>query len=129
MFRTIDLVLIVALVASAAWTFKVKYDSENAMASLARLERRIQIEKEAIDILKADWSLLTNPERLEKLAERYRDDLGLEPVAPKQVGSFRQIPDRPPPVEPAVDGMTSADAGAPDAAVVTGAIARPEAKR
>jgi len=128
MFRTFDIIMIVALVASAAWTFKVKYDSENAMAALARLERRIQIEKEAIDILKADWSLLTSPERLEKLTERYRDDLGLEPVAPKQIGTLREVPDRAPPPVQGEEG-TQAQAELPDAQAITGAIALPEPRQ
>lgn len=122
MFRTLDIIMIGALIAGAAWTFKVKYDSELAVERVARLERRLQLEREAIDILKADWSLLTSPGRLEKLAERYRDELHLEAVKPEQVGSLDEIPDR-----SAIAGESKDDfaaAAAPDRSTVTGSVSR-----
>ena len=92
MFRTLDVIMIGALIAAASWTFKVKYDSEAAHERISRLEKRLQIEEEAIDILNADWSLLTSPDRLEKLVARYREDLKLEPVAPEMIGTLKDLP-------------------------------------
>ena len=92
MFRTLDVIMIAALIGAAAWTFKVKSDSEAAVERVARLEKRLQLEHEAIDILNADWSLLTSPDRLEKLVERYREDLSLEPVSPNMVGTLGDVP-------------------------------------
>ena len=92
MFRTLDVIMIAALIGAAAWTFKVKADSEAAVERVARLEKRLQLEHEAIDILNADWSLLTSPDRLEKLVERYREDLPLEPVSPNMVGTLGDVP-------------------------------------
>ena len=106
MFRTLDIIMIGALIAGAAWTFKVKYDSEVAKEELARLERRLRIEQEAIDILKADWSLLTSPERLENLTARYHDELRLEEARPDQVGTIGEIMMRPLPID-GEDGRTA----------------------
>jgi len=92
MIRSIDIVMIVAVIGSATWTFKVKSDSEAALQRVAVLERRIELEREAIDLLKADWSLLTSPDRLQKLVERYRDELKLEPVTAAHVGKASEIP-------------------------------------
>lgn len=122
MFRTVDIIMIGALIAGAAWTFKVKYDSEIAVARVARLEKQLQLEREAIDILKADWSLLTSPERLEKLVERYREELQLETVAPQQVGTLDEIPERSAATDPATEDFAAG--GAPDRSAVTGAIGK-----
>lgn len=124
MFRTLDIIMIGALIAGATWTFKVKYDSEVAREELARLERRLQIEREAIDILKADWSLLTSPDRLEKLVTRYQEELLLAPAQPEQVGSFSEIPVR----MPALDAEYGRSAGTVDRTTTTGSVAVPSAR-
>lgn len=92
MVRSIDIVMIVAVIASAAWTFKVKSDSEAALQRVSVLERQIELEREAIDLLKADWSLLTGPDRLQTLVERYREELKLEPATAAHIGKANEIP-------------------------------------
>lgn len=96
MLRTLDVVMIGLLLGGTAFTFKIKQDSEAAIERVQQLERRIAAEREAIDVLRADWSLLNDPRRLQKLAERYGEQLGLEPLKPEQIGSFEDIPERPP---------------------------------
>ncbi len=124
MFRTLDVIMIAALIGAASWTFKVKSDSEAAVERVARLEKRLQLEREAIDILNADWSLLTSPDRLEKLVERYREDLPLEPLAPKMIGTLDDVPTID--AMPAqTDGASSEFAGeAADRDTVTGSVER-----
>ena len=127
MFRTLDIIMIGALIAGAAWTFKVKYDAEIAKQGLVKLEKRLQIEREAIDILKADWSLLTSPDRLENLATRYHDDLQIDPASPEQVGAFDEIPRRD--AMPGGEAPQQKSAGAtPDTTTITGAIPVPSAR-
>ncbi len=96
MLRTVDVVMIGILLGGAAFTFKVKQDSEAAIERVAELERQIAAEREAIDILEADWSLLSDPKRLQKLAERYEAQLGLKLLDPGMIGDFADIPERPP---------------------------------
>ncbi|MEZ5870673.1 MAG: hypothetical protein R3D32_02280 [Nitratireductor sp.] len=128
MFRTLDVVMIAALVAGAAWTFKVKHDSRIALERVAKLEHRLRLEQEAIDILNADWSLLTSPERLEKLAERYREQLDLVPTEPSAIGRIGEIPDRGtvPPVTGEPEKAAAVNNGKDG--IKTGSISRETAK-
>ncbi len=127
MVRTLDIVMIAMLIAGAGYTFKVKHDAEQAVARVESLETRIRLEREAIDILKADWSLLTSPDRLEALIARHREELGLEPLSPRQIVTLDKIPQKQPDLMP-IDGEGMADdtpetrATGPDA-TVTGSVA------
>jgi len=84
------------LLGGAAFTFKIKHDSEAAIERVAKLEKKIAAEREAVDILNADWSLLTDPKRLKLLAERYKDQLGLDELDPTTIGRISEIPVKPP---------------------------------
>lgn len=97
MFRTTDVVLIAAMVAAAGFTYKTKHDAEQRLNHIGKLERQIRYEEDSIDLLKADWSLLTHPVRLQKLAESYQDQLKLESVQPRQIAGLEAIPLKPPP--------------------------------
>lgn len=94
MFRMTDIVLVVAMVAAAAFTYITKHDAEAEYSKIRRLESSIRLEEEAIDVLKADWSLLTQPSRLQKLADIYFDDLQLVPLEPHQIAEFDELPER-----------------------------------
>ena len=95
MFRTTDLVLIAVMVSAAAFTYTTKHSAEAELSKLRGLETAIRLEDEAIDVLKADWSLLTQPSRLQKLVEIYHPELLLEPVQPHQIADFSDLPARP----------------------------------
>ena len=94
MLRTVDIIMIGLLLGGAAFTFKIKHDSELAIARVAELEKQIQAERDAIDVLKADWSLLSDPKRLELLVEKYREDLGLEILDPVNIGTLGEVPEK-----------------------------------
>lgn len=94
MFRTTDIVLIAAMVAAAGFTYVTKHAAEAELSQLRRLESNIRLEEEAIDVLKADWSLLTQPSRLQRLAEIYHEDLQLAPVEPHQFAGIGELPER-----------------------------------
>jgi len=90
--RTIDVLMVALLLGGAAFTYKIKHDSEVAIERVAELERKIKSEQDAIDVLLADWSLLTSPARLEKLVAKYREELGLEEVVSTQIGTIDEVP-------------------------------------
>lgn len=94
-FRTTDVVLIAVMVAAAAFTYKTKHDAENQLAELRKVQEQIRYEKDLMDVLRADWSLLTQPARLQRLAEQYQAELELEPVEATQIGGFSELPPRP----------------------------------
>ncbi|MER8414022.1 MULTISPECIES: hypothetical protein [unclassified Mesorhizobium] len=92
MFRTSDIVLIAVMVAVAALTYKAKREAEEQLAAVQKIHAQIRYEEDTIDLLKADWSLLTQPSRLQKLAELYKSQLELEPVSARQIGGIGDLP-------------------------------------
>ncbi|ESW87776.1 hypothetical protein X773_04355 [Mesorhizobium sp. LSJC285A00] len=95
MFRTSDIVLIAVMVSAAALTYKAKREAEEQLASVQKIEAQIRYEEDTIDLLKADWSLLTQPSRLQKLAEIYKAQLALEPVNARQIVGLDDLPAKP----------------------------------
>lgn len=94
MFRTSDMVLIAVMVAAAAFTYKTKQGAEDQLAAVRTIERQIHFEEDSIDLLKADWSLLTQPSRLQRLSETYQEDLKLQPVDAHQFATLAEVPVR-----------------------------------
>lgn len=92
MFRTSDVVLIAVMVAAAAFTYKTKHDAEDQLSQLRKIQAQIRFEEDTINVLKADWSLLTQPSRLQRLAEIYHDELQLQPVEAHQIAGFEELP-------------------------------------
>lgn len=95
MLKTIDIVLIAIMISAAAWTFKVKYEAEALEAQVTAVERKAQLERETISLLEADWSLLNQPDRLQRLAEAFKGDLTLEPLKPEQIVEPDELPAQP----------------------------------
>jgi len=94
MFRTSDIVLIAVMVSAAAFTYKTKHEAEDQLAMMRKIEAQIRFEEDSIDLLKADWSLLTQPSRLQKLAEIYAAELELQPVEAHQIVGLDELPVR-----------------------------------
>ena len=122
MFRTSDIVLIAIMVSAAAMTYKIKSDAEAQQAQVHRLQAQIHTEEDTIDLLKADWSLLTQPARLQKLAELYKAQLGLEPTDAHQIVSLDDIPVRPVTIEDLTSQRLGGMADAGTDRTVTGAV-------
>ena len=87
MRQTTMLFILIAGALSLA-LFSVKYHVQDLEEELAKLNRSIKIERQAIRVLKAEWSHLNNPERLRGLAERH---LGLGSVVSTQMQTFEGI--------------------------------------
>ncbi|KQS97877.1 MULTISPECIES: hypothetical protein [unclassified Rhizobium] len=101
MLRTLDIVLIVVMTAAATVTYTIKHQAENKLEEVRKLEAEIKLEEDTIDLLRADWALLTQPNRLEKLVGIYQQDLQLVPTASTQIARPEELPmlraDLPPP--------------------------------
>jgi hypothetical protein len=122
-FRTSDIIMLAVIVASAAFTYKTKHEAENRLSEIRRIEAQIRFEEDTIDVLKADWSLLTQPARLERLVKTYEGELGLKTVEATQIVRLSELPERPLSIEDLVAGATDlADVG-PDP-MTTGAVAQ-----
>jgi hypothetical protein len=46
-------------------------------------------------MLKAEWSMLTQPARLQATVEKYADHFQLQPFSPEQISTIGEIPMKP----------------------------------
>ncbi|TCN29830.1 hypothetical protein [Sinorhizobium americanum] len=103
MLRTLDIVLIVIMTGAATVTYTIKHQAENKLEQVRRLDAAIKLEEDTIDLLKADWALLTQPNRLERLVGAFAADLQLVPTPSTQLARPEELPmlkaDVPPPEE------------------------------
>jgi len=90
MRQTTMLFILIAGALSLA-LFSVKYQVQDLEDELANLNHSIKAERQAIRVLKAEWSHLNNPERLRGLAKRH---LGLDAVMPAQMQTFKSVSDQ-----------------------------------
>ena len=109
--RIVNVVLVLAMVAGAVITYNLKHETEKAAARVFRLHTAIAKEREAIAYLKAEWSVLSQPGRLQQLIARYQEHFRLEPFAASQVATLDEIPLRAVDTEPVPGEATLADAG------------------
>ena len=91
--RILNLLVICALVMAAAYVYRIKFDSTVQAERLAKIRGEVRRERDAIAGLRAEWSELDSPARIQALAKRY---LPLKPVAPTQFDTLNQLPERPP---------------------------------
>ena len=93
--KYLNFILVFAAAVGAILTYGLKSDSKDAVAKIHDLERRIAEEEQTIALLKAEWSVLSSPDRLARLAEHYNGILVLQPVAVEQIVTFGEIPEKP----------------------------------
>ncbi len=78
--------------------FQTSYEVQELEDKLGSLNRQIMDEQEAIQILKAEWSYLNDPTRLENLASQH---LQLQPTEARQFVALDVVPMRPANTPPA----------------------------
>ena len=71
--------------------FQVKYEVMQQEETLGRLNKEIADTRERIRVIDAEWSYLTRPDRLKRLAARY---LNLAPIGAAQIGDLASVPER-----------------------------------
>jgi len=105
MMRLINICIIAALVVAAAHVYKIKFESTRQAERVARLRAEIRREHDAIGALRAEWSKLDNPARIQALARRH---LALKPTEPRQYDRLDRLPERPPALAPPAVGADAA---------------------
>ena len=98
MMRVLNILVIAALVAAAAYVYKIKFESTREAERVAKLRMEIRQEQDAIALLRAEWSKLDTPARIQELAKRHLTTL--KPIDPRQVDTLRNLPERPPDLVP-----------------------------
>lgn len=110
-------------VAAGIGLFYAKHRVQALEEELAGLQQRILTDREAIHVLKAEWSFLNDPDRLADLARRH---LELAPIAGAQLATVDEVPEKlplaPETLEPPADGVTAPETEtvpAPEAQMVS----------
>src|SRR5262249_57159107 len=91
MLRFVNICLVLGLVALAYVIYQVKYEARALDEEIASLGKEIDTERDSLAVLRAEWSLLNRPERIERLAQKY---LKLAPVQPRQLVTLDGVTDR-----------------------------------
>ena len=91
MLRFVNVCLVLGIVALAYVIYQVKYEARALDEEIASLGKQIDEERDALAVLRAEWSLLNRPERIERLAQKY---LKLSPAQPRQLVTVDSVSDR-----------------------------------
>ena len=91
-WRFLHVVVLAALVLAAADVYKIKYESTLQAEKVAKLRADLRREQDAIAALRAEWSKLDRPDRLQELARRH---LTLKAVDARQFDTLERLPERP----------------------------------
>lgn len=86
------LLLVITVVASAAWAYHVNYKTRNALDRIDVLRSQIAAEREAVEVLRVEWAYLNAPERLARLVAKNNEDLLLQPMGPEAFDTISSVP-------------------------------------
>lgn len=89
MIRPTSLILMVLAATAGGGLFQVAFEVSELDEKLAQLNRDIRADRDEIHVLRAEWSFLNQPERLEELTRRHLD---LMPVSGAQIAGTGAIP-------------------------------------
>lgn len=82
MMRFINTALVVALIGMVGALYHIRYSAEAEARALRKLERQINAEYDRQRTLRAEWSSLNDPRRLQTLSRQY---LKLDTLRPSQI--------------------------------------------
>jgi hypothetical protein len=124
--RLLHVLVIAALVLSAAYVYKIKFDATLQAERVAKLRNEIRRERDAVAVLRAEWARLDNPARIKALSER---NLPLRQIEAHQIDALDRLPGRPPQiVKPGNDDPIGAMIESTDSEFPTGTVT-PKGKR
>jgi cell division protein FtsL len=92
MLRLLHIVVLAALVLAAADVYKIKYESTLQAERVTKLRAELRREQDSIANLRAEWSKLDRPDRIQELAQRH---LTLKPVEVRQFDPLDRLPEHP----------------------------------
>jgi hypothetical protein len=91
--RILHVLVIGILVFAAAYVYRIKMASTVRTETVLQLHAQIREQRDAIAALRAEWTRLDSPQRLQGLVERH---LPLKPINANQYDSLKNLPERPP---------------------------------
>jgi hypothetical protein len=123
MIRPLTLLAVCAAAGSGLHLYQVKHSVSLLDRELREIHRETERARERTAVLRAEWALLNEPERLRATA---RQHLALEPMSPAQFTRWEELPRRLPQAE-AFRGAPSVFGGAVLAAAPAAAVSVPAA--
>lgn len=91
MIRAFNLVMLAFTVAVCFGLYRVTYDAQEREAELKHVEAQIAEQERSIGVLKAEWTHLAQPAKMQAMATRYLD---LQPMKATQIAYVNDIPMR-----------------------------------
>ncbi|WP_029003443.1 cell division protein FtsL [Azorhizobium doebereinerae] len=110
MFRIANLLMVLALLVTAAVVYQVKYASTAEAERLAHLRAAIRTERDQIAVLRAEWARRTAPLYVQGLVQRHLD---LQPLSPDNISTLDDLPEKPAAGGDGIGGMIEALVDAP----------------
>jgi len=92
MFRLANLLMVVALLVTAAVVYHVKYASIADAERMSHLRQAIRAERDAIAVMRAEWARRTSPLYVQGLVERHLD---LQPLTVDAMSTLDDLPEKP----------------------------------
>jgi hypothetical protein len=125
MIRPVSLVSLIAAAGAGLYLYQVKHSVSMLDRELREVHRQTEVVRERTQILRAEWALLNEPDRLRQVAQRH---LALEPMAPAQfireADLERRLPNaRPFAGPPSLFGPVEVPAKAPEAIMAPAPVA------
>ena len=91
MLRILNVLAIVALVGSAVYAYSIKYATLYQAERMVKLKHELANETDSLAMLRAEWSHIANPVRVEVLADAY---LGGQVMQLSQIATLASLPDK-----------------------------------
>jgi cell division protein FtsL len=91
MFKLVNFSLVLVTLGTASVLYNLEHETRGHERVIAKAKAEMNDNAEAIKLLKAEWSSLTRPERLQALAEKH---LGMKRLEPDQIVSIEELPAR-----------------------------------
>ncbi|MDI4667093.1 hypothetical protein K9U40_22615, partial [Xanthobacter autotrophicus] len=110
MFRVANVVMVVALLVTAAVVYQLKYASTAEAERLATLRSQIRKERDAIAAMRAEWARRTSPIYIQGLAERHLD---MKRLDIDSIASLDDLPEKPANTSDGIGGLLEALVDAP----------------
>ncbi|MFG1426151.1 cell division protein FtsL [Roseixanthobacter glucoisosaccharinicivorans] len=123
MFRVANLVMVLALLATAGVVYQVKYASMAEAERLAHLRQAIRKERDAIAVMRAEWARRTSPLYVQGLVQRHLD---LQPLTVDAISTLDDLPEKPATNSDSIGGMLEALVDAP---LTTSSVGKPAAAK
>ncbi len=90
--RFLHVLSLLVLIGSAVAVYKVKFDSTYEAQRIAKLRNEIRTERDRLALLRAEWTRLSNPQRIQDLATRH---LGMKPLQVARITDLSGLPEKP----------------------------------